>query len=129
MAKIKPENIPNKSTLYRWVHFEMYEDEDETLSPMTFENQDGGMSTDWSKHSSPNDTRERVRNFKPKREPKDYGVISLNVGKVRAIEKQIVEHTPKPSNLAHTDVFGDKSPKIKILYSRIYTWVIDPPKK
>jgi hypothetical protein len=74
------------------------------------------MSTDWSRYATPDDTRARALSSPPQ----VNGVISLNVGKVRGIHRQSVEHTPTaadpadPSsrdNRAHTDVFGPKSPK------------------
>lgn len=63
-----------------------------------------GMSMDWCKYSSPEDARQRAR------VPADNGIVKLNVGVVRLIPLQEVEHTPEPGNRAHTEVFGPKSP-------------------
>jgi len=60
------------------------------------------ISTDWSKYSTPVDTRKRARS-KP---AADYGVLAVVVGPVRAIEGLTVEHAPIPENQAHTDVGG-----------------------
>jgi hypothetical protein len=74
------------------------------------------MSTDWSRYSTPEATRDRAVSS----DPQDNGVISLNAGKVQGICQQRVQHTPKiadptnpvsTDNRAHTDVFGPKSPK------------------
>jgi hypothetical protein len=70
----------------------------------------GGMSTDWSRYSTPEESRQSAR------EPAVTGVVEMTVADVRAIPEQTVEHTPiqnhpDPSildNRAHTDVFGPK---------------------
>lgn len=73
---------------------------------------EAGMSTDWCRYASPHDTRMRT----VKKAPDEYGVVSLPVGKVKAIPSQRIEHTPiyfapkhDLNNRAHTDVFGPKS--------------------
>lgn len=120
---IASEDIPNADLLYRWVHKDMYEDK--ILNTIVFSNLGTGMSTEWSKYSTPDETKNRVKTFK--KNPDEYGVLKLNVGKVREIENQIVTHTPSKKNIAHTDVFGEKTPKVRILFSRVYSWVIEIP--
>ena len=73
---------------------------------------EAGMSTDWCRYASPHDTRMRA----VKKAPDEYGVVSIPVGKVKAIPRQRIEHTPiyltpnhVGNNRAHTDVFGPKS--------------------
>ena len=73
------------------------------------------MSTDWSKYSTPMNTRDRARN------PDRNGVISLGVGAVRAIP-QVVGHSPIASNRAHTDVAGEKSTEVRAMLRRIAVW-------
>lgn len=51
----------------------------------------------------------------------------MKVKDVRNIEGQIVEHTPLKENRAHTNVNGEKTEKVKVLFSRIYDWSIKPP--
>lgn len=63
------------------------------------------MSSDWEKYSTAIETRERVREGTAST---DYGIIRLLVGGVRAIPFQRVEHTPKNTNRAHSDIFGEK---------------------
>jgi hypothetical protein len=51
----------------------------------------------------------------------------MQVRDVRAIKNQVVEHTPKPLNRAHTDVTGEKDSEARLKFLRIYNWEISPP--
>ncbi len=104
-----------------------------------------GMSTDWNKYSSPEQTRARSR----RSEPNDNGVLVLNAGKVRLIPLQTVDHTPirriptdptSQDNRSHTDVHGPKSPKegktpderiaiaqVRFDFLELFEWAILPP--
>jgi hypothetical protein len=104
-----------------------------------------GMSTDWNRYSTPQQTQDRARSSRPE----DNGVCSLNVGRVRGIYDQRVIHTPHyrvpddsddPNNRAHTDVAGKKSPKetndpeervrllrVRVEFQEISRWEIPPP--
>ena len=117
------ELIPNKDYLFRWVHSDQCEDGQPIAQ--VFSDQGKGMSTDWSEYSTPNETQNRVSLWD--RNPADFGVLTLNVGDIKKIENQIVEHTPTKKNRAHTDVFGEKTPKARVLFSRIFKWEIEPP--
>lgn len=79
-----------------------------------------GMSTDWQRYSTPEQTRNRVT----RKPPAEYAVIKMLVEKVRAIPDQMVEHTPLPDNRAHTDVLGEKDEEARLLFGRIYEVVI-----
>jgi len=98
------------------------------------------MSTDWSRYSSPEETRARATGHRP---PLDYGVIRMNVGDIEDIP-QTVEHDPvfsapadpnNPNNRAHTVVRGAKSkkpderasPKVRLRFRSICSWILDPP--
>lgn len=80
------------------------------------------MSTDWSKYSTPEQTRQRSL----RSAPADNAVFSLHVAAVRAIPAQTVEHTPifgdpeVPDNRAHAEIFGPKNAETRIHYLRIY---------
>lgn len=78
-----------------------------------------GMSTDWNKYATPEQTRARGK--KPANE---YAVGRLKVGKIRAIPQQTISHTPdrENNNRAHTDIFGDKEndPEVRVLFGRAY---------
>jgi hypothetical protein len=70
------------------------------LQPGVFKPHDGGMSVDWEKYSSPEDTRQRGKI------PQDNAVICLPVAGIRDIRNLDVKHTPEPLNRAHSDVVG-----------------------
>lgn len=113
------ENIPNEDFLYIRVHKGYFVPKYIPFAPGAFKDQGGGMSTDWSKYSTPNETRNRVKQFG--KLPENYAVIEMLVADVRAIENQIVEHTPDIPNLnrAHTDIFGEKDEEVRLKFSRI----------
>lgn len=75
-----------------------------------------GLSTDWNKYATPEETRARS----PRKAPDDYAVIFFIAGMVRTLPLQTVEHTPwcnepeipeLPDNRAHSDIFGPKTAK------------------
>lgn len=121
------ENIPNEDFLFMRVHKQKFTARYPIFSPMVFMNRGGGMSTDWSKYSTPNETRNRGRI------PQDNAVIRMLVSDVRKIEGQTVTHTPdiQRKNRSHTDVFGEKDedPEVRLKFlriSEIVTRVEDP---
>jgi hypothetical protein len=77
-----------------------------------------GMSTDWEKYSTAQESRDRAR------DPSQNGVVKLNVGKICQLEGMAVAHTPEPLNRAHSEVFGQKTPEIRMKLNRIAEWVI-----
>jgi len=76
------------------------------------------MSTDWERYSTPTETLQRAS------EPSKNGVIQLGAGSVRVIEGLTVEHTPILANRAHTDVFGEKTPEVRLRLMRVAQWAI-----
>lgn len=115
------EDIPDQDALYLRVHRSWWKDGKLNLG--CFSNhpkKTGGMSTDWSKYSTPDDSRDRAKS------PPDNAVFSLNVGAVRAIQGQTVEHSlisgdPEiPDNRAHAEVFGPKNTESRVHFGRIY---------
>lgn len=120
------ELIPDEDLLYKFVHQQWFKKTGE-VSPTFFKNVmdpltgHSGMSTDWSRYSSPEETRSRAK------DPAINGVIEMTAVDVRAIPEQTVEHTPIQNNPnpkikdnhSHTDVFGSKDDlEIKRLFSR-----------
>jgi len=110
------EEIPPEDHLWMRVHTKDIEDGE--ILPRAFRNRPpktGGMSTDWAKYRTAQDTRNDGRAG-----PENYAVIRLNVGEVRVIPDQKVEHTPDvaKNNRAHTDVFGEKNPQTRVLLIR-----------
>jgi hypothetical protein len=115
------EDIPDADRLFMRLHPDFIY-EDGTPKPNGFRNHGGGMSTDWDKYSTPEQTRARTD-----KDPRTYAVIAMVVGEVRKIEGQEVKHTPLPDNRAHADVTGEKrggDPETRMLFRRIATVVI-----
>lgn len=87
------------------------------------------MSTDWSRYAAP----EQTQRGGLRRGPEHYAVLALNVGAVRAIPHQIVEHAPifadpeVPDNRAHAEVAGRKNTETRLHYLRIYRMVLALP--
>lgn len=104
------EEIPDADRLYLRVHRQWLKKD--RIAPGFFQNRPdestGAMSTDWSKYSTPEQTRGRARR------PELNAVIALLVHDVRSIPEQQVHHAPLqdhptiPDNRAHTDVAGPK---------------------
>ena len=99
--------------LYRHIHQTYIKvREPERISPSAFKDEDGeGISTDWSKYSSVNETQKRSIN-KPSRE---FGVVSLVIKEIRKdihLKELSIEHNPLQKtatfegNRAHTDIQG-----------------------
>lgn len=112
------EPIPDADELYMGLH-KRWLYPDGALMLGAIRDHDGGMSTDWSKYSTPQETRDR------RRTPADNAVISLHVGSVRAMPGQTVTHSPLPENRAHTDVMGQKKDEeARMRFVRIARFVL-----
>jgi len=90
------EIVPDADSIFMRAHKNFFRGG--TLGQGVFKAHDGGMSVDWSKYSSAQQTQLRGR------KPKENAVIEMNVGEVRAIPTLEVSHTPKQDNQAHCDV-------------------------
>lgn len=137
-GKWPKEEIPSGDLLYQFVHQQWFNSKTGQVSPTFFKNAHdphsgvSGMSTDWGKYSSAQETRNRAK------DPAVNGVIEFTAGEVAAIPEQRVEHTPiqdHPNpmikdNRAHADVLGPKDDlEIKRAFSRTCRIVIEPPPK
>jgi hypothetical protein len=118
------EDIPNVDLLFMRVHRQDI-DENGKPKPGAFKNRPkgipgSGMSTDWDKYSTPQETQQRAKN------PPDNAVIQLVCGKVHQVPDQKVVHTPNRelNNRAHTDVYGDKNTEVRLKLMNIYEMVI-----
>ncbi|MBW4618834.1 MAG: hypothetical protein KME17_05685 [Cyanosarcina radialis HA8281-LM2] len=118
------EDIPNTDRLFMRVHSQNI-DENGKLKPGAFRNlpkdlPGSGMSTDWEKYSTPEETQKRAR------KPSENAVIQLVCEEVRQVPGQTVTHTPKPefNNQAHTDVYGEKNTEVRLKLMAIYQIVI-----
>ena len=110
------EDIPGGDHLYMRAHKQFLREG--RLKPGAFRDHGGGMSTDWSEYSTPDETRQRARI------PEDNGVLDLPVGEVREITLR-VDHAPLPDNRSHTDVVGEKNSEVRLKLGRIATIVLD----
>jgi hypothetical protein len=115
------ETIPDGDFVFMRAHKSFIKDGE--LIPGVFQNRGEGMSTDWEKYS----TAEQTRNRTLRSPPGDNGVIKLSVAGIRNIEKLSVVHEPLPDNRAHTEVFGEKTTKARMLLLREVNWAIMPP--
>lgn len=125
------EQIPDPAKLYMRVHMKMLPEG--KLHAGVFKAHGDGMSTDWEKYSTPEDTRFRAL------QPDMNGVIALVTGTVRSIENLEVRHAPDDDgkNRAHTLIIGidaqsdqeSGSRKTMIrarLFDHFNKWTIDP---
>ena len=116
------EDIPDDDSVYMRAHRMFFRP---TLQPGVFRSQDGGMSVDWEKYSSPVDTRLRGK------KPYDNAVISLPALGIRDINNLALEHTPEQENRAHSDVFGlvnsEDLTEARILLLNLSRVVLDLP--
>ncbi len=117
MGQWRSENIPDSDHLFMRIHVPTFGQR--TVSVGAFKNHGGGMSTDWEKYSTAAETRSRGK--KPREE---YWVVSMNVGEVRGLPGQTVEHLPLPNNRAHTDVKGEKDEEVRVRLRRLSRIVI-----
>ncbi len=96
------EEIPNEDHVYMRAHRTYFRGA--MLLPGVFRVHGSGMSADWDKYSTPEETRSRARN------PIDNSVLRLPVAGIRAIKNLEIKHTPdsqsEPPNRAHSEVFG-----------------------
>ena len=97
--------------------------------PRAYDEHGGGMSTNWNKYATAEQTRQQVANvLHPKtgqpKNPADFAVLGFNAGRVREIPDVGVQHTPLPDNRAHTDVTGTSPAQARVKLGRIYSWEI-----
>ena len=115
------EEIPDEDRLFRRAHRGYCPDGE--LGPGIIRGLQMGMSADWNKYSTPEETRQRA----PK--PDDNGVVQMIVGELRKVPRVRVEHAPdlETRNRAHAEVYGpdekrDQEVRLKLL--RLCEWVV-----
>jgi hypothetical protein len=99
---IPVEEVPDEHELYYRIHVNLVRDNGYRVRPNCFRDLGGGMSTDWSKYSTP----DRTRSAKGDEKAPSYGIVALGVSGVRAIQHLSVIHAPLEGNDAHTNVHG-----------------------
>jgi hypothetical protein len=109
------EHVPDGDDTFMRAHSDHFRRGD--LLPGVFKVRDDGMSVDWAKYSTPEETRKRGR------EPLENAVVSLPVLKVRAISgldvKHAPENPPKPPNRAHSNVVGIPASGVELTKTRL----------
>lgn len=120
IAAITVEHVPDDARLLMRVH-DQHIDKAGKLRPGVFRDQGAGMSTDWDKYSTAEETRSHAR------KPIENGVVSLGCGSVRSVRHLTVEHTPyntTPPHPRHVDVFGDKDEETRMRLLEFVRWEI-----
>ena len=114
------EQIPDADSVFMRAHKGYIRDGN--IATGVFKEQGGGMSVDWDKYASPQDTKARAKN------PADNAILSLPVGGIRTIRDLDVKHTPEPTNRAHSEVDlpddREELTEVRVLLSRLSTIVI-----
>lgn len=123
------EAIPDASQLFMRAHKSLLLDGE--IRPNIFREQGKGMSVDWDKYSTPEQSRARSK------VPADNGIVQLNTSRVRMILGLTVTHdpvqegavddqgTPLPVNRAHSLVKGvGTDAQKRVVLSRICNWAI-----
>ena len=115
------EEISNADSVFMRAHRRHFRGGE--LEVGVFRAHDGGMSANWEKYASAEVTKQQAR-----KNPNDNAVICLVVGDIRAIKNLDVKHTPKPDNMAHSDVnLPDKREElteVRVLLLRVAAIVI-----
>ena len=117
MTSWPKERVPDSDHLFMRVHSQWIKDKKPSVG--AFQNRGDGMSTDWDKYSTPEETLRRAP-----RDPSKNEVIKMQVGAVRQVPGQSVDHTPLAENRAHTDVSGEKDTEARMKLRRICDWAI-----
>jgi hypothetical protein len=94
------EHIPDSDLLLRRVHRSFLGSDKSKIPVGAFPRSENGISTDWEKYSTPEETRNRGH------EPQANGVLQIFTRDVRKFENLVVEHTPQPGNRAHSSILG-----------------------
>ena len=121
------EHVPDGDLLFMRVHRNNIVDAKPVVGVFINrgEGEQEGMSTDWSEHSTAEQTKLRARNPAWR-----GGVIQMVVADVRKLPRQKVEHAPLLDNRAHTNVKGPKKEsvegtQVRYLFMRIWKWAIE----
>jgi hypothetical protein len=130
------EEIPNEAAMFMRLPRKLVPNNE--VGPNVFREHGRGMSVDWNKYSTPEETRKRSR----KSPPQDNAVIGMIVRDIRGIESLEVEHDPVQENSfdeagaplepnrAHSEVIGissdsaEKKTERRLKLSRIWHWEI-----
>lgn len=120
-SKFPKEQIPDTANLFLRVH-RTWLASDGDINPGFFRNipdtPDGGMSCDWDRYSTPEQTKQRAK------KPELNGVLQFRAGDINGVPNQRLEHDPVDDNQAHSQVFGEKTPEVRLKFKRLCKWII-----
>lgn len=118
------EAIPDTDLVFMRAHRQFFRSGE--LKPGVFRAQEGGMSVNWDKYASAEETKRQARI-----NPDNNAVLAMSVAGIRGIGTLLVEHTPEPENRAHSDVNGlpedaERLTQIRVFLLRIAVIAIPP---
>lgn len=99
------EEIPDADSAFMRAHRDHFRDGE--LQPGVFRNHGNGMSVNWDRYASAEETRQQAR-----KDPQHNAVISMPVIRIREINDLRVEHTPEPTT-EHTLMFSVFPKRVK----------------
>ena len=138
------EDIPDKDFLFTRIHKINLTRNDGLPKADAFKNTPFNvdsevLSSDWCKYINAQQCRDSVVNYskegKPPKNPKDYFIWKMNVGRIRKelVPAQEVFHTPRKHNRAHSTIKGRKpenedvnNAEFRSLIIEIGQWAIAP---
>ncbi|OQX06372.1 MAG: hypothetical protein BWK80_50825 [Desulfobacteraceae bacterium IS3] len=114
------EEIPDENKVFYRIHKGFLREG--KLIPGAFREIGDGMSVDWEKYSTPEDSICRAKI------PEDNGIVSLIVGNIRKTDLE-VSHKPSEKNISHSIVKGKKrkiqdDPEVRLILMKISQWEI-----
>ncbi len=115
LTHLQTEEIPDENRLFMRVHQAYIRDGLPTVGAFTDHGE--GMSTDWDKYSTAQETLQRSKDVQKN------GVVEMIVGAVRGLGQRVA-HAPIPTNRAHTAVLGEKDTEVRVKLRRVSNWVI-----
>jgi hypothetical protein len=111
MPDFPKEEIPNTCKLYYRLHPRFIREGEWT--PGVFFDIDGGMSVDWAKYSTPQQTKMRAIYSKGK-----HKIGEFIAGEVRQVPQTVLHQPtsipPDPPNQAHSEVIGIKTDRVQM---------------
>jgi hypothetical protein len=121
MDNYPKEPIPDSSNLFYRIHKSFIIDGD--IIPGAFQCKIDGMSTDWDRYST------AEQSLALSKIPSDNGIVKLSVRSIRQYPSMDVDHDPLPANRAHSLVHGipengELKTKVRLLLKRISVWEI-----
>jgi hypothetical protein len=117
------EPVPDEANLFRLVHrFKLKPSGLPRASAFTPAD-DGGVSTEWDRYASVEETRELARTVFH-RSPEEFAVVGVVAGDVRSLDGLLVQHTPRRSNRAHTDIIGTFDEEVRVKLARMSRMVL-----